>query len=240
MGRLFVTGDTHSTIDWKKLNTKNWEEQRNLTRDDHLLIAGDFGAPWVVGESYTDEYVLDTYESRNYTTLFIDGNHENFHALAQYPIVTYKGAKCHQLRAHVFHVMRGEVLELGAHVIWCMGGARSTDIHYRTTGVNHWEEEVPSYRELEYGAETLRANMERINMIVTHDAPDKAIDAIDKYRLPYTDPKMAVMPNYLQFILDEMQDKSAVKWYFGHYHIDSDFQLRAHEFHAMYERILEV
>lgn len=209
----------------EKLNTKNWVEQHNLTRDDHLLIAGDFGAPWVLGESAEDRYVLDTYENRNYTTLFVDGNHENFPALAQYPIVTYKGAKCHQLRAHV---------------IWCMGGARSTDIHYRTTGVNHWEEEVPSYRELEYGAETLRANMERINMIVTHDAPDKAIDAIDKYRLPYTDPKMAVMPNYLQFILDEIQDKSAVKWYFGHYHIDQNFQLRAHEFHAMYERILEV
>ena len=82
MGRLFVTGDTHSIIDWKKLNTKNWEEQRNLTRDDHLLIAGDFGAPWVVGESAEDRYVLDTYENRNYTTLFVDGNHENFHALA--------------------------------------------------------------------------------------------------------------------------------------------------------------
>lgn len=240
MGRLFVTGDTHSTIDWEKLNTKNWVEQRDLTRDDHLLIAGDFGAPWVLGESYTDEFVLDTYESRNYTTLFIDGNHENFDALAQYPVVTYKGAKCHQLRAHVFHVMRGEVLELGAHVIWCMGGARSIDIHYRTTGVNHWEEEVPSYQELEYGAETLRANIERINMIITHDAPDKAIDAIDKYRLSYTDPKMTVMPNYLQFILDEMQEKSAVKWYFGHYHVDQDFQLGAHEFCAMYDRVLEV
>lgn len=74
MGRLFVTGDTHSTIDWEKLNTKNWEEQRNLTRDDHLLIAGDFGA--------------------------------------QYPIVTYKGAKCHQLRAHEFHAMYERILEV--------------------------------------------------------------------------------------------------------------------------------
>ena len=39
---LYVTGDTHG--DWmSRLNTDAFPEQKTMTKDDYVLILGDFG-----------------------------------------------------------------------------------------------------------------------------------------------------------------------------------------------------
>ena len=76
---IFITGDTHATTDWEKINTSNFPEQKDLTRDDYLIVCGDFGGVWGDEE---DQYIQKTYGERNFTTLFIDGNHENHDLLA--------------------------------------------------------------------------------------------------------------------------------------------------------------
>ena len=43
---IFVTGDTHIPIDITKLNRYNFPEQKELTKDDFLIICGDFGGVW--------------------------------------------------------------------------------------------------------------------------------------------------------------------------------------------------
>ena len=40
---IYVTGDTHANIDIEKLNTTKFPQQKNLTKDDYLIICGDFG-----------------------------------------------------------------------------------------------------------------------------------------------------------------------------------------------------
>lgn len=40
---IFITGDVHGEIDIHKLNTKNFPIQRELTKDDYVMVAGDFG-----------------------------------------------------------------------------------------------------------------------------------------------------------------------------------------------------
>lgn len=40
---IYITGDTHCSIDIRKLNIKNFPEQRNMTKSDYVIIAGDFG-----------------------------------------------------------------------------------------------------------------------------------------------------------------------------------------------------
>ena len=92
---VFVTGDTHGPekIGWHstdgfipRLNVKNFPEQRELTKDDFLIICGDFGGIWETNrerfaESSQEKYSLDWLEDKPFTTLFIPGNHENYDRL---------------------------------------------------------------------------------------------------------------------------------------------------------------
>ncbi|MCI5599128.1 MAG: metallophosphatase, partial [Ruminococcus sp.] len=43
---IYITGDTHQNIDISKLNTKNFPEQKELTKSDYVIICGDFGMVW--------------------------------------------------------------------------------------------------------------------------------------------------------------------------------------------------
>lgn len=70
---IYITGDTHRNIDIEKLETKHFPEGQKLTRNDYLIITGDFGGIWYGDER--DEEVLNYFEKKKYTTLFIDGNH---------------------------------------------------------------------------------------------------------------------------------------------------------------------
>ena len=86
MSRIFITGDTHCDYDWRKINTRNFPEQKKLSKDDFVIIAGDFGGIWDVDrfrvqESPAEKAGLDWLEQKPFTTLFIPGNHENYDRL---------------------------------------------------------------------------------------------------------------------------------------------------------------
>ena len=49
---IFVTGDTHIPIDIKKLNSKKFPIQKNLTRSDIVIVLGDFGLLWKEDKEY--------------------------------------------------------------------------------------------------------------------------------------------------------------------------------------------
>ena len=40
MARIFITGDCHAS--YTKLGLKSFPESRNLTKDDYVIICGDF------------------------------------------------------------------------------------------------------------------------------------------------------------------------------------------------------
>ena len=40
---IYVTGDTHANIDIAKLNTTKFPQQKELTKNDFVIICGDFG-----------------------------------------------------------------------------------------------------------------------------------------------------------------------------------------------------
>lgn len=50
-----------------------------MTKDDYVIICGDFGGVWDEGKMET--VLLDWLDSKSFTTLFVDGNHENFDRL---------------------------------------------------------------------------------------------------------------------------------------------------------------
>ena len=40
---IFVTGDTHIPLDISKLNSEQFPQQKELTKNDYVIICGDFG-----------------------------------------------------------------------------------------------------------------------------------------------------------------------------------------------------
>ena len=87
--QVFITGDTHFDIDTYKLKRFANQEDggMNLTKDDYVIVCGDFGLLWNycrTGKSTilnskddhwtTDEEKMrDWYDSLPWTTLFVDG-----------------------------------------------------------------------------------------------------------------------------------------------------------------------
>lgn len=104
---VYVTGDIHGGVDMQKL--RDWELGDSLTGDDYLIVAGDFGFPWdFSAEECTDIAWL---ESRPYTVLFVDGNHERFDHWAERPMELWRGGLTQRLSdtSPIRRLTRGEV-----------------------------------------------------------------------------------------------------------------------------------
>lgn len=108
---IYITGDIHGSPE--RLGMHSFYEQKEMTRDDIVIICGDFGMVWEKsGESASEQYWLKWLEDKPFTTVFVCGNHENFDRLYQYPVKEWHGGKVHEIRPHVLHLMRGEFLIL--------------------------------------------------------------------------------------------------------------------------------
>ncbi len=95
---IYVTGDTHGSkslgrhsVDGfiPRLNPQNFPEQQTMTKEDVVVICGDFGGVWSTsrftfehhGESAEESYALNWLNERPFTTVFVPGNHENYDRL---------------------------------------------------------------------------------------------------------------------------------------------------------------
>lgn len=78
---IYVTGDCHGNF--RRFQSEYFPEQANMTKDDTVIITGDFGGVWF-SDSRDDE-TLDWLERLPFTLAFVCGNHENYDALERYP-----------------------------------------------------------------------------------------------------------------------------------------------------------
>ena len=89
---IYITGDCHGNFE--RFNASIFPEQNEMTKDDYVIICGDFGGVWNKGEeSKMETKVLDWLDCKLFTTLFVDGNHENFDRLYAYPVEEWHGGK---------------------------------------------------------------------------------------------------------------------------------------------------
>ena len=122
--KIFAIGDT--LWNFERFRPEYFPEGRELTKEDVVLQLGDFGGVWY-GDS-RDDAGLNFLDSRPFTTAFVSGNHENYDALARYPMELWHGGKVQPIRPHVLHLMRGQGFELAGRTFFTMGGAASHDI----------------------------------------------------------------------------------------------------------------
>ncbi|MCL1993011.1 MAG: metallophosphoesterase [Spirochaetes bacterium] len=212
---IYITGDTHGGVHTSKLNRKNFREQKTLTKNDFVIVAGDFGVVWTNGRE--QDYWLNWFEEKPFTTLFVDGNHENFDLLNCYTVTQWNGGKIRKISGSVIQLMRGQVYFLDGQKIFTFGGGQSQDKAYRVEGRSWWKEEMPSKEEYEEGLENLKANAWNVDYVVTH-TPTSSV--IKHMRMKHRD-KVYNTENELSDYLEEISRKIEFKkWFSGHLHLD--------------------
>lgn len=137
----------------------------------------------------------------NILNKFVDGNHENFNRLYNYPVEEWHGGKIHKIRDSVLHLMRGEVFDIDNKKIFAFGGASSHDIQDGILDLN--EEEIQN------GIKKLEKANYKVDYIISHCCPTN----IQTFINPSF--KKDILTDYLQEISEKCEFK---KWYFGHYH----------------------
>ena len=207
---FFVTGDTHAHIDIRKLNTENFPIQKELTRDDYVIICGDFGLVWDGGKS--DQWWQEWLADKPFTTLWVDGNHENHDLLGQYPVSEWNGGKVHFIQPNIIHLMRGQVFDIDGVQFFTMGGAASHDKAHRKEGVSWWAKEMPSTEEFAEAEWNLEKSGWKVDYVLTHDAPT-SIQAYLGAGMYSADELNA----FFERLLGKLEFDT---WYFGHYHQD--------------------
>ena len=106
---IYVTGDIHGYP--IRLSDESLKENGiPLSKNDKLIVCGDFGLPWY--NDFEDIQCLEWLSQKPFEILFVDGNHENFDRLYEYPIEEWHGGKVHKIRESVIHLMRGQVFEI--------------------------------------------------------------------------------------------------------------------------------
>lgn len=210
---IFITGDKHGAYQLDDISDSNWPEGQSLSKDDYLIIAGDFGG--VFYGDKRDDRVLDYYESCPWTTLFVDGNHENFDLLAQYPTTEWNEGKVQFIRPSVIHLMRGQVYKIDGKTFFTMGGATSVDRNLRVEGKSWWREELPSGEEYFEADNNLALHKNRVDYIITH-----CCSARQYYRFAAVHFQEFVRDNLTDY-LDEIEKRVEFKlWWYGHHHQD--------------------
>lgn len=233
MNKIIVTGDIHGNP-FQRLNLENFPEGKTFTKEDYVIILGDFGLVW--DDSAMEHSCLDWLENKPWTTLFIDGNHENYDLLNKFPIEEWGGGRVQKIRSSVIHLLRGEVYDIGGYKFLAMGGARSHDIQdgvlevgdprikiwkkddfklFRINHISWWEEEIPNEEERKNALKNLAENDYKVDYILTHEAPSSDVVLMD-HLLYHPD-------EYSRWLEMEIRQKVKYKkWFFGHYHLNLD------------------
>ena len=217
MSRIFITGDTHGRLDIGKLTDYMFLDGDNLTYSDYVIIAGDICVP-SFGKTLETDSTFDFYKSRKYTTLFVDGNHENFGELNSLPVEMWNGGKVHRLAQNMIHLMRGQVYTIGDKKIFTFGGALSIDKDIRTPGYTWFSEEECNVHEINEAIDNLSNHNYIVDYIITHTCGQEYM-ARNAYKLgiKFNPCYQGSTEKFLDYIEENVKCKH---WYFGHYHYD--------------------
>ena len=201
-------------------------------------------------ENREENYWLDWLNQKHFTTLFLDGNHENYDRLNAMETELWNGGKIHKVRSSIYHLMRGQVFQIQGRTFFTFGGAKSHDISdgiyertdprlknkkslsgkmYRINHLSWWQQELPSEEEMQEGRKSLEEHSWNVDFIMTHctaTSVQNQINAVD-YQV-----------DYLTDYLEEIHKKCNYRyWFCGHYHENLNISERDK---VLYEQIIQI
>ena len=232
---IYITGDTHKEFH----RFGNWNlKKKDITKDDYIIVCGDLGLCWKRDASF--EYQCDFLANRPFTLLWVQGNHENYDMINEFPIEEWHGGKVrHIVRDKVILLERGQIFKIEGKTFFTFGGASSHDIQggvldrndvnfrwlrkkairndlpFRILGESWWKEELPTKEEMEEGICNLKKVENKVDYIITHCAATSIQNKLERGTGHLFEAD--VLTDYLEAIKEKVSYKH---WYFGHYHAD--------------------
>ena len=254
---IYITGDTHGSF--KRFTKCKFGGQ--LTEKDAVIICGDFGLLWANDKEY--QYWREFFETRDYTVLWVAGNHENYNMLYEFPVEKWNGGKVRKIVGDkCIHLERGQVFNIEGDTFFTFGGAQSHDIQggildttdpsydmlrheaikkglpYRVLNDSWWKQELPTEEEMQEGLDNLAKVGNKVDYVISHCTSTETQHRIEEH---YTKTKLTSYL-YSYDILTEYFNKIEMQidfkhWFFGHYHdnisLDSSHTL-------IYEKFLPI
>lgn len=213
---IYVTGDIHGQK--SRFQYVDSVIEKNLKEGDKLFVCGDFGYIW--DNSHAEKQFLRYLSKKPYQILFVDGNHENFDLINDYPVEEWCGGKVHVIGRDregflkIVHLMRGQIFEIEEKKIFTFGGAYSIDKYMRTPHKTWFPQEMPTDDEMKEAIANLKRYDNKVDYIITHAAPEDTMSIFHPYH-----PEEKPLNNFLEWIRENVEYKH---FYMGHLHRDED------------------
>ena len=211
---FIITGDIHGTLDIGKLAHFFAGRDDEFTKEDYLIICGDV---CICGFLASDEAeIRSIIRGLPVTTLFVDGNHENFKQLNSYRVDIWNGGKVYFIESNIIRLMRGQVFCIDGIKFFTFGGVHSIDKMYRREGFSWFPEEIPSKEEYEEGWSNLEKTGFRVDYILTHTGSIEVVAAMGYGELSNDEVELS------QFLQRMADNADFTAWYFGQFHEDME------------------
>jgi len=205
---IYITGDTHG--EFTRFKKDIFYEQTSLTKNDYVIICGDFSGVWDGGKvQRIRPSVIHLMRGQVYE---IEGK----------TFFTMGGASSHDIQDGILEpddpLFKKKCRELDAR------GAM-----YRVNHLSWWKEELPSEEEYQ----TARASLDRagweVDCIITHCCSTSVQDELSG---------RFYQADALTDFLEEVTQRCKFKYhFFGHYHMDRIIQKK---YVLLYEQIIRL
>lgn len=221
---IYVTGDLHG--DLKRFKDKSIKK---LKKNDYLIVCGDFGFIW--SGTKKEKRILKKLGKKKYNILFVEGCHENYDLLYNYPIEEWHGGSVRKISGRLRQLVRGSIFEIEGKKIFAFGGGQGTDRHIRKEHNTFWEQELPTDEELINAIKNLKNNDNNVDYIITHEPPSLLKDYLD------IDSEV-IQTNQLNATFTNIADSCKFKvWFFGKCHKN---KIVSKHYHAVFDSVVKI
>lgn len=237
---IYITGDTHNTIDMHNASAKQMRRYCGLQNVDYkdisyLIVLGDFGLPWfecpveedgIHPTDKDDKYLLKWYREKPFTVLAVMGNHDNYNMLEKLPEVEMFGDKVLKVSDNIFYLKRGHYYEIEGKSFLVLGGAQSHDKYLRKADIDWWKQEEWTTKEQLDCLNLIKEHGNKADYVLSHTGPIEGISCIEssvddaECRKEFMEDTTVRLNTEIDSFLEYK------KWFFGHWHKDWGYDHR--------------
>lgn len=201
---------------------------QGLTKEDYVIVLGDFGLLWSGYQDSEEKYLTKWYNEKPWTTIFLGGNHENYDRLEALEEVPMFGDVVGKVSDSIFFLKTGHIYTIQKRTFLVIGGAQSVDRGRRTPGISWWPQELISFEQQEEIFSVIEKRSD-FDFVLTHTCPTEIFEKM-RERYKSSDPTMKI----LQEVLERITFK---EWFFGHFHFDGRID---DKFSCLFNTVIEI